>query len=244
MPTGLAQLPARSDRSAPVFDPDKPRTLRRYFTDLDRLFNALENPLSEKEKKQAACDYPPIEVADIWEQQPEYQDDSKPYEVFKTAIINLYPGSDERRWTMADLQKLVEERRQKEIETLAEYAAYYRELVAAANYLKNDGWIGDAEIARYLYQGLPEGLRARVDQRLQIACSDHPLNKPYTLKQYDDSVRYLLNGAPSRSSALPVSSTPSATPAITAQPLPTITIKPEGVNAFAEAIATAVKAVI
>ena len=78
-------MPARGARSAPAFDPAKPRELRRFFSDLDYLFaaSAIED---EAEKKKYAVRYVDTETAEFWEGLPTYSNAEKNYEAFRAEI--------------------------------------------------------------------------------------------------------------------------------------------------------------
>jgi hypothetical protein len=91
---------------APKFTPDVPRELQRYFKEL--LFGPAQIVDNAKKKKHA-CRYVDIDTADLWEAIPEF-DGIKTFDDFKSAIFKLYPGSEsERKWTIADMDKLVGE---------------------------------------------------------------------------------------------------------------------------------------
>ena len=103
-------MPSRGDRSAPKFDPKQPRELRRYFDDLYFAFTRA-GVTDRAEMKQHACHYVDVDTTELWETLTEYTDLTKTYEEFKTAVYALYPGSDEeRKWSVADMDKLVGER--------------------------------------------------------------------------------------------------------------------------------------
>ena len=102
-------MPARGDRSAPRFDPQQPRELRRYFADLDFAFTRAA--IAERaEMKKQACRYVDVDTADLWESISEYANQQSTYEDFVKAVHALYPGSEEeRKWSVANMDKLVGE---------------------------------------------------------------------------------------------------------------------------------------
>ena len=98
----IVHMPARGDRSAPQFDPQQPRELRRYFADLDFAFGRAE-------KKKHACRYVDVDTADLWESISKFAG-AATYDEFIKAVHALYPGSEEeRKWSVADMHKLVGE---------------------------------------------------------------------------------------------------------------------------------------
>ncbi|KAH9891177.1 hypothetical protein C8Q73DRAFT_651595 [Cubamyces lactineus] len=174
MPGTLQQLPFRGNRTAPSFDSGNPKTLRRFFKDLEALFDALVTPLSEQQKKEAAKQYTPIEVSDLWAALPEYTGASSIYLItFKKVIQELYPGLDELRWTRNDLTKLVTERQAREFVDLKDYTAYYRQFTLISSYLKAQQWLGEVDEACFLYLGFSMVFREKINQRLQAVDLNH-----------------------------------------------------------------------
>ena len=53
---GLADMPARRERSVPYFDDSRPEELNRYFADLQFLLNRFQ-VVDQNERKQAAVKY-------------------------------------------------------------------------------------------------------------------------------------------------------------------------------------------
>ena len=95
----------RGDCAAPTFNPVQPRTLRRYFKDLELLFTRCKIE-PDGEKKRYTRSYAPIKAADMWKMLPMFATGT--YQEFKDAIFALYPGAGTvRRWTRNDLWDLV-----------------------------------------------------------------------------------------------------------------------------------------
>jgi hypothetical protein len=77
------------------------------------------------EKKKHACRYVNIDTADLWESIPEF-DVAQNFEEFKLAVHKLYPGSEsECKWTIADMDKLVEEQLWMQILDVNDLENYY-----------------------------------------------------------------------------------------------------------------------
>ena len=104
-----ATMPARTERSAPTFDPKQPRELTRYFRELEALFTRCKIT-DEQEKKSYARSYLDVDSDDLWSELPEFGNTST-YDIFKKAVLALYPGAEqERKWSIADMDKLTGER--------------------------------------------------------------------------------------------------------------------------------------
>ncbi|KAI0362840.1 hypothetical protein BV20DRAFT_959475, partial [Pilatotrama ljubarskyi] len=97
-------MPARGHTTAPTFDPSQPRTLRRFFQDIETLFER-SGVETDPARKSWVVRYLPIDVSDLCESLPEYANEDKTYEDFKKAVIALYPGAGEdRKFAVADVE--------------------------------------------------------------------------------------------------------------------------------------------
>jgi hypothetical protein len=84
-------MPAREHSTAPKFNENEPRELRRYFAELDTLFD--DNGITDDaDKKKHACRYLDVNTAECWETVPEFRT-GHTYADFVTKIYTLYPGS-------------------------------------------------------------------------------------------------------------------------------------------------------
>ena len=128
-------MPFRHDRNAPTFDLSNPRSLHRYFEDLETLLHRAQvvNPI---EQKHYACMYVSIDTADIWEQLPEYCDPSQTLATFKKAVLQLYPGADlDRIWTRSSLSELIDHTAKAGITSLQDWASFYHIYLATSQCL-------------------------------------------------------------------------------------------------------------
>jgi hypothetical protein len=197
-------MPCRGDRSAPRFDPKQPRELRRYFDDLDFAF-ARAAVTDQAEKKGHACRYVDVDTSELWETLVEFTDVTKTYDEFKSAVYELYPGSDEeRKWSVADMDQLVGERSRIGIISLADLGEYYRNFLAITTFLRSKRRLSDAEQSRAFVRGFPPDLWRTISQRLQLKFPDHFPDDPYPMLDIHEAARYVLHGTPA---ALPVATT-------------------------------------
>jgi hypothetical protein len=87
------------------------------------------------EKKKHACRYVDIDIADLWEAIPEFNV-TKTFDKFKSAIFKLYPGSEsERKWTIADMDKLVGEQLWMGILDVSDLGNYYQVFYTITQFL-------------------------------------------------------------------------------------------------------------
>ncbi|OBZ67399.1 hypothetical protein A0H81_12566 [Grifola frondosa] len=131
-------MPARGHHTAPVFDPKEPRTLLRFFEDLEYLFTTLATAPTNELKKRHAVRYAPIDVADMWDQLPSYADATKTYEEWREEVKAFYPTADaNRKYTLQDLDLLIGERSRLGISTAADLGDYYREFFKITEFLRS-----------------------------------------------------------------------------------------------------------
>jgi hypothetical protein len=183
-------MPARGHATAPKFSPDKPRELRYYFKELDHLFTA-STVTDEQKMKDFATRYLDFEVADLWENVAEFKTGS--YEDFKKAILKLYPGSgEERKWTMADLDKLIGEQLRIGLLNLADFGTYHRSFVQITMFLIDKKRLATEEQSRTFIRGIQPALWERIKRRLEIKVPDNHPDDPYTLDQITEAAEYVL----------------------------------------------------
>jgi len=180
-------MPGRGDRSAPRFDPKQPRELRRYFADLDFAFDHA-SVTDDADKKQHACRYVNVDTSELWETLAEFSDVLKSYKDFTKAVYALYPGSDEeRKWSVADMDKLVGERSRIGIISLGDLGEYYRQFLAITTFLRSKNRLSEAEQSRAFVQGIPADLWRIISQRLQLKLPDHFPDDPYPLESVHEA---------------------------------------------------------
>ncbi|OSD04852.1 hypothetical protein PYCCODRAFT_1363312, partial [Trametes coccinea BRFM310] len=179
---------------APYFDPNNPRTLRRFFQDLEALFER-SGVESDAQKKQWVLRYFSIDVADLCENLPECADETKTYDDFKRAIIALYPGADDsRKYSLTDVENLVARRASAPIATAAELSSYYRDFYAMTSYLISQNRLSTSEQSRLFVRGIAQPLWGQVSQRLQLKLPDHYPKDPYKLDDVYNTTKFVLHG--------------------------------------------------
>ncbi|KAF8325480.1 hypothetical protein F5887DRAFT_926125 [Amanita rubescens] len=133
-PARLAAMPAKNSSSAPNFDSQNPRTLIRYFRELEHLMDAA-NIDERQSRKEHAMRYLDNEDYETWESLPEARIDYT-YAAFKQAVIDSYPGAEEtRKYRLDDVAELTDKWRKEGITTPLLLGNYFREYRNATNYL-------------------------------------------------------------------------------------------------------------
>jgi len=215
-----ASMPSRGHASAPKFDSARPRELSRYFAELALLFQK-HNVLAADQRKSFACHYVDIESAELWELLPEFAA-AFTYPEFVAAVTRLYPGaSDDRKWTMSDMDKLTGEYIRVGIHSAADLAEYYRAFFTITQYLRSRGRLSEAEQSRAFIRGFQSQLWSRIARRLEIVNPLHNPDDPHALANIHEAAKYVLHGTatlPMYHSAI-VAPTVAAPPAIKTEDL-------------------------
>ncbi len=157
-------MPPRGDRTAPTFDPSKPRELKRFFSELQYHFDAA-NVTDETEKKNHATRYLNFDVAELWESLPSFSDASQTYDNLRAAVFELYPAADdEYRYTISDLESLIADRQRLDITSLTDLADYHARFLAITNFLISKHRLSQIEQKRFYPRGFPPALWNKVAQ--------------------------------------------------------------------------------
>jgi hypothetical protein len=118
--------------------------LQCYIKELELLFGPAQ-VVNNTEKKKHACQYVDIDTTDLWEAIPEFNV-TKTFDEFKFTIFKLYPDSEsERKWTIADMDKLVGEQLWMGILDISDLRNYYRVFYTITQFLLTKNCISEAE---------------------------------------------------------------------------------------------------
>ncbi len=163
-----AAMPARNSSSAPKFDSKHPRTLIRYFAELELLLDAA-NIDDRQSRKEHAMRYLENEDYEIWDSLLE-ADANYLYGAFKQAVINSYPGAEAaRKYTLDDVSRLIEKWKREGITTPQAVGEYYRDFRNITNYLIAQRRFSEMEQRRRFVMGFSQELLNRIAYKLQSA---------------------------------------------------------------------------
>ncbi|CAA7271002.1 unnamed protein product [Cyclocybe aegerita] len=217
-------MPPRGDETAPTFNPSKPRELRHYFSDLEFLFDQAQ-VTDHAARKKHAIRYVDIDVADLWECITEFSSADATYDEFKTAVIKLYPEADENfKFTLSDMDHVVDSRLRLGIHSLNDLADYHREFRAVTSFLVTKDRLATMEQEHAFARGFQPNFWSLVARHLQIKDPDHFPDTPYTIENVMDAARFILRGF---SATIP---SPSATAMTTMTSLPPDSVKLEALG--------------
>src|SRR6267143_6335903 len=85
-------MPVPGEPHAPVFDPSQPSQIRRYLTQLERLFELAAISHDQQEMKFYTTFFVDPDLADLWEAFPEFTSPSSTFGDLKSALIGTYTG--------------------------------------------------------------------------------------------------------------------------------------------------------
>ena len=159
-------MPARNSSSAPKFDSSNPRTLIRYFRELEILLDEARIDDAQL-RKDHAMRYLDNDDYEIWDSLVEAQ---RPYSYgeFRRAVINSYPGAEAtRKYNLRDVTQLTEKWRRDGIATTQALGEYYRDFRNITNYLIVQRRISEMEQRRMFVAGFPQDLLNRIAYKLQ-----------------------------------------------------------------------------
>ncbi len=153
-------MPVRGERSAPIFDPSQPSSLRQYFAHLEKLFTrcAITNEL---EKKEYTSSYPSWNVASSWETLPEYTDASKSYTNLKDRLLDLYNQST-MRYTYSDLERLVSEQSRLHLRSLQDLSEFHLHFNTLSTHLLEIGILSKREESLMYLQAFDVSLQSQI----------------------------------------------------------------------------------
>lgn len=239
-------MPPRGHSTAPRFLPDQPRELRRYFDDLELLFTR-SRIVADADKKFYARHYADVDTAELWASIPT-SGPTATWAEFVAAVIALYPGAaDDRKWTLADFDRLVGEQSRLGIHNAVELGQYYRLFYTVSTYLRARNRLSEREQASAFIRSFQADLWRRVERRLELLHPRHDPDDVYPFEDVLDAAKFVLHStSPTHLNLQSALSAPSKSPQ---QPAPivapsTTTIKTEDLSMILDRFAsTLVKAI-
>ena len=230
-------MPLTGEKHAPVFDPKQPRSLGRYFTNLESLFERA-SVTDDQQKKVFACRYVDFNVVDDWENLDEYQPGEATYAQFKRAVIKLYPGADETtKYTRAGLHQLVRDASTLGFPTLGDWAEFFRSFKTQTKWLIERQKISVIDQRRWCADAIGAENMRKLQTRLMLKEPDVHPSDGYSIAALDEAMRFQLQGTslnPSRTSS---ATTGHSVPADTSALPGGVTIKSEDMSRLIDTLA-------
>ena len=184
-----AKMLSRNHHSAPKFD-NKPASLAPFLDDVTQV--AQSCGLSPKQQIEWAVRYAPDEVRELWEMQESVGTDD--WDQFKKELFELYPGSSgERKYSIVNLQTLVEKQASVKIKDTEDFGEYSRVFLTMATYLKKKKHLTDRENSVYFFQGLNPSFRDKVQGQLKAENPTHHTDNPYSVPEISKAALFILS---------------------------------------------------
>jgi len=152
-------MPARGHATTPKFILLQPRELPHYFNKLNNLLQDA-NITKEGIKKAQACQYVDINESKLWQALHKYT--SKTYNDWKKAVLALYPEvTEDRKWSMANLDQLLGSISHMGIMNSDEYTKYYCKFFTITQFLIGKSQLPESEWSHLFQQGSSHCYRLR-----------------------------------------------------------------------------------
>ncbi|KAF9440729.1 hypothetical protein P691DRAFT_792942 [Macrolepiota fuliginosa MF-IS2] len=181
-------MPAPRDRSAPKFD-GHPLSLKRFLDEIDTLGNTCQ--LALEEKIQHTIHYLEWKEYKTWRSCPTAS--GQDWDAFKQDIIALYPGANEdQKYTLVDLEVLANKQARESMNSRYQFGEYYRNFITITDWLLPKGEISRRERDQIFFSSFNTGFREKLATRLTLKHLDHPLHKPWPIKDIRTAANFLL----------------------------------------------------
>lgn len=205
VPVATFAMPTRGHHSAPKFD-GCPSYLKRFFDDIEQL--AARTRITDTQCIEYALRYLEPEEEELWKTRAEARGNN--WEEFKSGIVKLYSGAeDDRKYSVADLEWLMEKQAEVAIRNKADLGKYYRKFIQVAGFLLTHEHISQCEYNSAFMCRLNFKTHNEVWDRLKITLPQHHPDDSYPLKDAFDSASFIFahtSGSSSVTTATPVTS--------------------------------------
>jgi hypothetical protein len=157
----MAHLPFRGEDGAPFFD-GSPRSLLRYFRDIDLLYASLRITPSDFQKIAQTIYYLDNDTASLWETIEPPSGSSFTWEEWKNQVKTFYPGCEgDRLYSLRDLETHIRTHAINGVLSSDHLGEYFRGFSLISTYLLKRGQIGNLAIDKLYIQGFGSATRHR-----------------------------------------------------------------------------------
>ncbi|KAH8795237.1 hypothetical protein DL96DRAFT_1480819 [Flagelloscypha sp. PMI_526] len=149
------KFPGRYEKTAPQFVTAQVSSLKQYFDDLVKLFDAAtadNAQQTEVQKKGWAVFYVDPDTKQLWEKVPTYAEATRSFDDFRKEVMAFYPGADlnaKRTYSVGDLNSLVLQYQARGgIATKEDLGNFYRQLFLLTSVLTAHDQVSKSDISR------------------------------------------------------------------------------------------------
>lgn len=150
--------------SKPEFDEKNPRSLRRYFEDVDELCTLNAHQTSKEKIRRALYYTPDPDTEDLWRS---VLTADMTWEAFKTQIIFLYPGA-EGGFSYSDLEWFLHRTSALRISSAADIGQYHRQFTKMANHLMSDNTMTALDANHHYIKGFSKDFWDKIQDYFNI----------------------------------------------------------------------------
>ncbi|KAF6745212.1 hypothetical protein DFP72DRAFT_1091838 [Ephemerocybe angulata] len=215
-------MPLRNEHRAPRFD-GHGAYLAQFFRDFETV--AVAAGLENRQWITRVMDYAPAVDYELWKSIA-----AKPnmtWTTFKSEIAKFYAGADhERRYTVADLERLCETFGARTSVSRDDFSDFYRKFYTIATYLETNGRLSSREESRLLLNAFHLDLRNQIRSQLRAVKPSHHPDDPFPVSDIVDAINIVLAISSVDAYAVPARATyqplppPSALPPVVEPRLP------------------------
>ena len=160
-------MPSPNSSRAPWYE-EEPTELLDFFQSFEEIATTCE---LKEEKVKSVIRYTNKDTRDFWKSLDAYNKGK--WDVFKKAIINLYPGASKgQKYTRKQLEKVANSWVKKTMNSEKCLLKYYGEFRPIARWLKKE-ILSEKEVNRIFWYGLPQHAHRKIGDRLKIISPDH-----------------------------------------------------------------------
>ena len=144
--------------------------------------------------------YATADVEELWDTIYIADTESDKWIKMKKGIKGFYPSLTEgKKYSVADLERLVSEWSGKAIKSREEFGEYRREFMMRAEYLIQRKKYTKREASHAFLKGISGELRGSLLRRLEIKVPDHEEGEPYQIEELVEHADFVLGGLSFRS---------------------------------------------
>ena len=188
--THTVDMPMAGSRDAPRFHDDA-SGFDMFFEDVETL--AERAKIKDADKITWAIRYAGSE-SDSWRHVPCLTRTGHTFADFRKDVMKCYPHlSETRRYTIDDLDRLVERTRDYRNMSRSDLGEYYRHFITYSSYLLTKGRLSERERNSAYLRGFPQPVRTQIYQRLAIKKPDILPDEGFEFADIHDAALFVMN---------------------------------------------------
>src|SRR6266702_8814372 len=184
-------MPVPGENNAPIFDPSQPSQIRRYLTQLERLFERAAISHDQNEMKFYTTFFVDPDLADLWEAFPEFTSLSSTFGDLKSVLIGIYARFG--KYKPSDLRALIATTNSSKIGSFSDLSDYHLRFQEISSDLITFGHLDTIRQTLAYPRGFPPTFWNLISQYLVIKFPDHRVIDPYPISDIFDAARFVIH---------------------------------------------------